>query len=60
MIATPSVQAASARRLGREIFSRKRNRAKIKTKIGAVYCSTMAFAALVSLFAATKALTAAV
>src|ERR1051325_11692645 len=52
MTATPRGQAARARRLLREILSRNNNRAKMKTKIGAVYCSTIAFAALVSLFAA--------
>jgi hypothetical protein len=42
------------------IFSPSTNREKRNTKIGAVYCNTMALAALVSLFAETNALIAAV
>ena len=53
-------QKNRVRRLDLAMGSRKKNRTKRKTKIGAVYCRTMALAAVVSLLAQTKKLMAAV
>ena len=60
MIATPIIATTSAPPFSLEIFSPQTNLVNRKTNTGAVYWSTMALAAVVSLFAATNALIAAV
>ena len=59
MAQTPTIAKKSAMPLSLEIFSPNTSREKRNTKIGAVYWSTIALAAVVSLLAATNALMAA-